>query len=275
MTPPGNLHSGIKNTWKGSYCLFLYDENNKEETEAQRDLLFLWHLDAAMFKPGLNKRLSSWQVFRQKTSRRTYWLFIPWKRRYQLNPHRTCSLRLWKVSRKFQSEGGLAAIMELTDNRACRDTKPEGSKTWSDGGAEIVPSGGDPCCFSLSVLSSCVPRCDCSHQKCTAEQVTKASNFWPKDWKRRVQRIGNNQGYHGGIHLIRALRCKMNFHPRHTRVQHPLPLKWICCCLERTVKRCDCLVEQQNQNMQWRFLHQGKREADLEGTLQSISYSKW
>lgn len=35
-------------------CLFLYDENNKEETEAQRDLLFLWHLDAAMFKPGLN-----------------------------------------------------------------------------------------------------------------------------------------------------------------------------------------------------------------------------
>lgn len=29
----------------------------------------------------------------------------------------------------------------------------------------------------------------------------------------------------------------MNFHPRHTRVQHPLPLKWICCCLERTVKR--------------------------------------
>ena len=92
--------------------------------------------------------------------------------------------------------GSLAAAMELTSSRACRDAKPTCSDRRSCG-----PTGWSrpSLLFSLSLYPlSTRPRCGCSHQKCTAEQVTKALSFWPEDWKRGVQGIGNYQGYHGG-----------------------------------------------------------------------------
>lgn len=43
----------------------------------------------------------------------------------------------------------------------------------------------------------------------------------PSGWKR--------QGYKNSLHSLPLEKCKMNFHPTYTQVQHHLPLWWICC----------------------------------------------
>lgn len=46
----------------------------------------------------------------------------------------------------------------------------------------------------------------------------------PSGWKR--------QGYKNSLRSLYPEKGKMNFHPMYTQVQHPLPLWWICCCLD-------------------------------------------